>query len=218
MRIPVHNLSGEVVEEIEVQDSVFAVTANVAVIHQALLRQRADARQGNAATKTRGDVAGSGRKLFAQKHTGHARRGSIRAGGKKGSGAVFGPHPRDYRQDLPKKMLRLALTGALSEKVRTSELLVVNELTMEAPKTKAMKSILDTLKIASPALVVTQRSEPNVVLSARNLPGIKTLPASNLNVVDLLNCRQMVMTVGAVRQAEAIWGKKEAPTVGAQEI
>ncbi|MBI4288301.1 MAG: 50S ribosomal protein L4 [Chloroflexi bacterium] len=210
MRIPVHNLSGEVVEEIEVQDSVFAVAANEAVIHQALLRQRADARQGNAATKTRGQVAGSGRKLFAQKHTGHARRGTLRAGGKKGSGAVFGPHPRDYRQSLPKKMLRLALTGALSEKVRSSELVVVSELNFEAPKTRAIKLVLDALKITSPALVITQQAEKNVVLSARNLPGIKTLPASNLNVEDLLNCRHMLMTVGAVRQAEAIWGDKEA--------
>lgn len=208
MRISVHNLSGEIIQEIEVQDSVFGVPANTAVIHQALVRQRADARQGNADTKTRSEVAGSGRKLFAQKHTGHARRGSIRAGGKKGSGAIFGPHPRDYRQDMPKKMRRLALTGALSEKVRSSELFVIDDLKLEGPRTKGMKAILDTLKIASPALVVTQQAERNVTLSARNLPGVKAMPASNLNVEDLLTYRQMVMTVGAVRQAEAIWGEK----------
>lgn len=210
MRIPVHNLSGEVVEEIEIQDSVFGVPANMAVIHQALIQQLANARQGNAATKTRGQVAGSTRKLFKQKGTGHARRGPIRAGGRKGSGAVFGPHPRDYRQAMPKKMHRLAITGALSEKVRSGELLVVNELKMEIPRTKNMKAVLDTLKIASPALVVTQQAERNVVLSSRNLPGIKTLPASNINVADLLDYRKMIMTVGAIRQAEAIWGVKEA--------
>ena len=205
-----HNLSGEVIEEIEVQDTVFGVPANMAVIHQALVRQLANARQGNADTKTRGDVIGSTRKLFMQKHTGHARRGPIRAGGRKGSGAVFGPHPRDYRQAMPKKMHRLALTGALSEKVRSGELLVINELKLESPKTKAVKGILDILKIVSPALVVVHKAEPTITLSARNLPGIKTLPVSNINVVDLLTYHQMVMTVEAVRQAEAIWGQKEA--------
>ena len=210
MRIPVHNLAGEIIEEIEVQDAVFGVPANMSVIHQALVRQLANARQGNADTKTRGDVIGSTRKLFKQKGTGHARRGSIRAGGKKGSGAVFGPHPRDYRQAMPKKMHRLALTGALSEKVRSGELFVVNELKIESPKTRVVKGILDVLKIASPALVVTGKSEPTMVLSARNIPGIKTLPVSNINVADLLKYRQMVITVEAVRKAESIWGPKEA--------
>ncbi|MDO8637873.1 MAG: 50S ribosomal protein L4 [Dehalococcoidia bacterium] len=210
MRIPVHNLTGEIIEEIEVQDAVFGVPANMSVIHQALVRQLANARQGNADTKTRGDVIGSTRKLFKQKGTGHARRGSIRAGGKKGSGAVFGPHPRDYRQAMPKKMHRLALTGALSEKVRSGELFVVNELKIESPKTRVVKGILDVLKIASPALVVTGKSEPTMVLSARNIPGIKTLPVSNINVADLLKYRQMVITVEAVRKAESIWGPKEA--------
>jgi len=210
VRIPVHNLAGEIIEEIEVQDAVFGVPANMSVIHQALVRQLANARQGNADTKTRGDVIGSTRKLFKQKGTGHARRGSIRAGGKKGSGAVFGPHPRDYRQAMPKKMHRLALTGALSEKVRSGELFVVNELKIESPKTRVVKGILDVLKIASPALVVTGKSEPTMVLSARNIPGIKTLPVSNINVADLLKYRQMVITVEAVRKAESIWGPKEA--------
>ena len=210
MRIPVHNLAGEIIEEIEVQDAVFGVPANMSVIHQALVRQLANARQGNADTKTRGDVIGSTRKLFKQKGTGHARRGSIRAGGKKGSGAVFGPHPRDYRQAMPKKMHRLALTGALSEKVRSGELFVINELKVESPKTRVVKGILDVLKIASPALVVTGKSEPTMVLSARNIPGIKTLPVSNINVADLLKYRQMVITVEAVRKAESIWGPKEA--------
>jgi len=210
VRIPVHNLTGEIIEEIEVQDAVFGVPANMSVIHQALVRQLANARQGNADTKTRGDVIGSTRKLFMQKHTGHARRGPLRAGGKKGSGAVFGPHPRDYRQAMPKKMHRLALTGALSEKVRNGELFVINELKVESPKTRVVKGILDVLKIASPALVVTGKSEPTMVLSARNIPGIKTLPVSNINVADLLKYRQMVITVEAVRKAESIWGPKEA--------
>lgn len=210
MLIPVHNLAGEVVEQMEVQDAVFGVPANMAVIHQALLRQLANARQGNAATKTRGDVAGSTRKLFAQKHTGHARRGPIRATGRKGSGACFGPHPRDYRQAMPKKMHRLALKGALSEKVREGELVVVQDIKLEAPRTKAIKAILEALKISAPALVVTPQSEPTVVKSARNLQGIRTLPASNINVADLLTYRQMLMTVAAIRQVEKIWGSKEA--------
>lgn len=210
MRIPVHDLAGKVVDHIEVQDSVFDVPANMAVIHQALVRQRANARQGTAASKTRGEVAGSTRKLFKQKHTGRARRGSIRAPGRKGSGAAFGPHPRDYRQAMPKKMRRLALKGVLSEKARGGELVVVADLKLEAPRTKVMKGILEALNIAAPALVVTPQADSAVVLSARNLPGIKTLPAANLNVVDLLTCRQMVMTVGAIRQAEALWGVKEA--------
>lgn len=213
VQVPVYNTSGEVTGQLEIQDEVFGLPAHPAVVHQALIRQLANARQGTASSKTRGEVAGSGRKLFPQKHTGRARQGSIRAPHRKGSGAAFGPRPRDWSQDMPIKMRRLALKSCLSDKVREGELLVVEDLTPSEPKTRVMKGILDNLKVEAPALLVTAQAEPTLVRSARNLPRVKTLPAPVLNVRDLLSCRRLVMTVAAVRRVEAIWGKKPVEAV-----
>ena len=210
MQVPVYSLAGEVVKHIEISDEVFAVPFNQAVVHQAMVRQRANARQGTASTKTRSEVSGSTRKMFRQKHTGLARAGSRRSPLRRGGGVAFGPKPRSYRQAMPKKMRRLALRCVLSAKAGDGELKVVEQMTLPEPKTKQMVQILAALGVDSSALVVTSEPEDNVVKSARNLAGIKTIPANLLNVVDILSYKMLLMTEAAVRKAEQLWGQSHA--------
>ena len=207
MQLPVYNLAGEVVREIEVSDQVFAVPFNEGVVHQVLVAQRANARQGTASTKTRSEVSGSTRKLYRQKGTGYARAGSRRSPLRRGGGIAFGPKPRSYRQTIPKKVRRLALRCALSAKTRDGELKILEELKLEEPKTKQMAQIVAALGADSSALIVTDEPEGNVIKSARNLPGIKTTPAKLLNVLDILSYKMLLITEAAVRQAEKLWGQ-----------
>jgi large subunit ribosomal protein L4 len=208
MRLPVYSVTGEVVSEIEASNHVFAVPFNAAVVHQALVRQRANSRRGTASTKTRGDVAYSTRKLFRQKHTGNARAGSRRSPLRRGGGIVFGPQPRSYRQAIPKKMRRLALRCLLSAKAGDGELKVVEQMELSQSKTREMVNILEALEAGSSALIVTDEPNSDVVKSAQNLMGIKTTPADLINVVDLLSYRRLVMTVDAVRRVEQLWGQE----------
>ena len=208
MKIPVYNLAGEMVEDIEISDEVFAVPFNQAVVHQALVRQRANARQGTANTKTRSEVSGSSKKLFRQKGTGLARAGSRKSPLRRGGGIAFGPKPRSYRQAMPKKMRQLALKCVLSAKAGDGELVVLEQLKLPEPRTKEMVRILAALGVDSSALIITDEPEDNVIKSARNLTRIKTLPASVLNVVDILSYKMLLMTVAAVRKAEQLWGEK----------
>jgi large subunit ribosomal protein L4 len=210
MQAPVYGLTGEVVDNIEISDRVFGVPFNEGVVHQAVVRQRANARQGTASTKTRGEVTGSTRKLFRQKGTGNARAGSVKSPLRRGGGITFGPKPRSYRKAMPKKMRRLALRCVLSAKARDGELTILEALSLDEPKTREMVRILETLKVDSTALIVTSETKTNVVKSARNLPGIKTRPASVLNVLDILSNKALVMEVGAVRKAEELWGEESA--------
>lgn len=210
MQVPVYNNAGQVVSQIEVDETVFGVQPNEAVVHQALERQRANARQGTSDTKTRGEVSGSSRKLYRQKHTGMARAGSRRSPLRRGGGIVFGPHPRSYRQAMPKKMRRLALKSVLSAKLADGELKVVDSFGIVEPKTKQIEQVLKALGIQTSALLVTAGVDMNVVNSARNIERVKTLPAEMLNVVDLLSHTMLVMTVDAVRRVESIWGNKQA--------
>ena len=205
MQVPVYNLAGEIIKHIEINDEVFAVPFNQAVVHQAIVRQHANARQGTASTKTRSEVSGSSRKLFRQKGTGQARGGSRRSPLRRGGGIIFGPQPRDYRQAMPKKMRRLALRCMLSAKIRDGELKVIEELNLSEPKTKEMARIMTALGAATSTLLVTGVPEVNVIKSARNLALVKTLPANILNVVDLLSYRTLLMTESAVRRAEELW-------------
>jgi large subunit ribosomal protein L4 len=207
VQVPVYNISGEVVKNIDISDVVFGIPFNEAVVHQAMVKQRADARQGTSDTKTRGEVAGSRKKLFAQKHTGEARAGDKRSPTRRHGGVAFGPHPRDYTKEMPKKMRRLALRCLLSSKAGDGGLKVLDKLAFESPNTKEMVKVLDSLKLESTALIVTAVPETNIILSARNIPGIKTLPANILNVVDLLSHDALVMTEDAVHKAEQLWGE-----------
>ena len=208
MKVPVYDLAGKVVKHIKISDEVFAVPFNQAVVHQALVRQRANARQGTASTKTRGEVAGSSGKLFRQKGTGSARAGSMKSPLRRGGGIVFGPKPRSYRQAMPKKMRQLALRCLLSAKAGDGELKVLDELKLDEPKTKEMVKVLGALGVDSSALIATSQPEENVVKSARSLVGIKVVPARLLNVVDLLSHKVLLMTEVTVRQVEQLWGKK----------
>jgi len=207
VQIPVYSLAGEVVRHIEVSDEVFAVPFNQAVVHQAMVRQQANARQGTASTKTRSEVSGSSRKLFRQKHTGLARAGNKKSPLRRGGGITFGPKPRSYHQAMPKKMRRLALRCVLSAKAGDGELKVLEQLELDEPKTKQMVQILAALEVDSSALIVTDKPADNVVKSARNLAGIKTIPANLLNVVDILSYKMLLMTEAAVRKAEQLWGQ-----------
>jgi len=210
VQVSVYSLTGDVVEHIEISDEVFSVPFNQAVVHQAVVRQQANARQGTANTKTRGEVSGSTRKLFRQKGTGLARAGSRKSPLRRGGGVTFGPKPRSYRQAMPKKMRQLALRCVLSAKAGDGELVVLEQLKLDEPRTKEMARILAALGVDSSALIVTSEPEDNVVKSTRNLPGIKTMPATLLNVVDILSYKMLLMTVAAVRKAEQLWGKRSS--------
>src|SRR5512137_183147 len=214
MQLAVRNLAGEVVDNIDVDGSVFEVPLNKAVVHQAMVRQLANARLGTAETKTRGEVAGSTRKLYKQKHTGRARKGSIKSPLLKGGGITFGPHPRSYKQRMPKKMRRLALRCLLSAKASSGEIVVVDQLKLDQPKTAEMARILKALGVTSSVLVVTQKPEANVVRSAQNLQGTRTLPADLLNVRDLLTYKFVVIGVDGLRAVESGLAEKAAARVG----
>ena len=209
VQFPVYDLSGEVTEHIELRDDVFGLPPNEAVVHQALVRQLANAHQGTASTKTRAQVSGGGRKPFRQKGTGRARRGSLSAPLYRGGGVAFGPHPRSYRQAMPKKMRGLALRCVLSSKADQGEMMVVQGLTFDQPKTREMARILGALGISSSALIVTAEPDINLYKSARNLERIKILPANLLNVVDLLSHKILMITVSGVRKVEEIWAPRE---------
>jgi len=205
--VPVYTLNGEVVDQIELSQAIFDLPFNGVVVHQAMARQLANRRHGTASTKTRGEVKGSTRKLYQQKHTGRARRGDIKSPLLRGGGVVFGPKPRNYRQSMPRKMRRLALKCLLSAKVREGNIRLVQELDFKGPKTKDMINVLSSLGIDSSTLVLTAQSTPNVVKSAANLPEVKVLPSALINVLDLLSYEMLVATVPAIHNIEQIWGK-----------
>jgi len=207
MLVTVYSLAGEVIDQVEVSEDIFGVPFNEAVVHQAMVRQLANRRQGTASTKTRSEVNGSTRKLYSQKHTGRARRGDIKSPLLRGGGVVFGPKPRSYRQSMPKKMRRLALKCVLSSKVREGNLKAIEELIFERPRTKDMIDILSALDVDSTALIVTEHSNPSIVKSARNLANIKVLPSTLINVLDLLSYKVLIISVPALYNIERIWGQ-----------
>ena len=210
MQISVYNNAGQEITKIEVDEAVFGVKPNEALVHQALVRQLANSRQGTADTKTRREVSGSSRKLYKQKHTGMARAGNKRSPLRRGGGVIFGPHPRSYRQAMPKKMRRQAIRSILSAKVAGEELKVIDSFGLEEPKTKQMAQVLQALGIWSSALLVTADLDTTVVKSARNIAMVKTLPANMLNVGDLMSCDTLLMTVDAVRRVESMLGEGRA--------
>ena len=205
MQLPMCDTTGRAIDPIEVSDGLFGVPMNQALVHQVAMSHMANARQGTSATKTRGMVSGGGAKPWRQKHTGRARQGSTRSPQWRGGGVVFGPHPRDYTQRIPKKMNRGAIRCILSQKARDEKLLVVKDIQLTQAKTKEMVRLLSTLGVTSPALIVTSAPQRDVVLSAKNLERVKTLPAPQLNALDLLQHDRLVMTEDAVRRAESLW-------------
>ena len=207
MQVALYNQSGQQIGTTELRDDIFAVAPNTALMHQALVRQLANARQGTSDTKTRAEVAGGGTKPWKQKGTGRARQGSTRSPQWRHGGTVFGPTPRSYEQKMPRKMRRGALRSALSAKAAENQIRVVDDLKLDAPKTRDMEDILIGLAIDASALIVLPEANPAVQKSAGNLPDVKTLRASYLNVRDLLNYNYLVMPLSAVKAIEGYLGK-----------
>lgn len=206
-KLTVLDMSGKQVGDIELSESVFGITPNEAVLHEAVVMQQASLRRGTHATKNRAAVSGGGKKPWRQKGTGRARHGSIRSPLWVGGGVVFGPQPRSYAYKLPKKVRRLAIKSALSSKVLDSQVVVLDELKMDQPKTKEMVQVLKNLGVDRKALIVADQLEDNAVLSARNIPGVKLIPADGLNVLDVLYHDKLILTRGAVNRVEEVLGR-----------
>ena len=202
--VAAYNMAGKEVGKIELNDAVFAVEVNEAVMHQAVVRQLSNERLGTHATKTRGMVRGGGRKPWKQKGTGRARSGSTRSPLWIGGGTVFGPSPRSYYKAMPRKARRLAVKSALSEKVNNNDLIVMEELTLAAPKTKEVLNILNNFEVGDAKVLFITEGDVNVEKSARNIQGVKALASTGLNIFDLLHHDKLFITKGAVAQIEEV--------------
>ncbi len=205
-KVSVLSQTGASIGEIELNDAIFGIEPNEAVLFDAVIAQRASLRQGNHKVKNRSEVAGGGRKPWRQKGTGRARQGSIRSPQWRGGGVVFGPTPRSYSFKLPKKVRRLALKSALSAKVLEQNFVVLDALVLDAPKTKDFKAVLAALEINKKALFVTAEVNENVLLSARNIAGVTVVTAEGINVLDLLGHDKIVFTKAAVEKVEEVLG------------
>lgn len=203
-KVALFNQTGSQVGDIELNDSVFGIEPNKSVLHDAVVMQQASLRQGTHKTKGRSEVRGGGRKPWRQKGTGRARQGSIRSPQWVGGGVVFGPTPRSYSYKLPKKVRRLAIKSALSSKVQAEEIVVLDNLAFDAPKTKEMAAVLSSLSADRKALVVTADYNEAVALSARNLPGVTFVAATGVNVLDVLKHDKLVITKDAVEKVEEV--------------
>ncbi|MFC0559074.1 50S ribosomal protein L4 [Halalkalibacter alkalisediminis] len=203
-KVALFNQTGSQVGDIELADSIFGIEPNKSVLHDAVVMQQASLRQGTHKTKGRSEVRGGGRKPWRQKGTGRARQGSIRSPQWVGGGVVFGPTPRSYSYKLPKKVRRLAIKSALSSKVLAEEIVVLDNLSFETPKTKEMAAVLSGLSVDRKALVVTADYNDAVALSARNLPGVTFVTADGVSVLDVLKHDKLVITKDAVQKVEEV--------------
>lgn len=203
-KVALYDITGAQIGEVELSDAVFGIKPNPHVVHDVVVMQQASMRAGTHKTKGRSEVSGGGRKPWRQKGTGRARHGSIRAPQWKGGGVVFGPTPRKYGYKLNRKVRRLALKSALSSKVQNNELLVLDALTLSAPKTKEMAGVLRNLKADRKALIVTSEYDQNVALSSRNIPGVKFIDAAGINVLDLVAHDKVIVTKDAVAKVEEV--------------
>lgn len=204
-KVAVYNVDGSQVGELDLAEGVFGLEPNTHVLHSAILLQQASLRAGTHDTKGRSEVRGGGRKPWKQKGTGRARQGSIRAPQWKGGGTVFGPTPRSYGFKLPRKVRRLAIKSALSSKVVSNQIIVLDQLSLSQPKTKDIAKILNNLKVERKALVVTADFDNNVALSARNIPGVKFVAAEGINVLDVMKHDQLIITKDAVAKVEEVF-------------
>ena len=198
MKVPVYSLDGEVVEQIELSEAIFAIRFNRAVVHQAMVRQLANGRQGTASTKTRAEVSGSTRKLYAQKHTGRARRGDIKSPLLRGGGVTFGPRPRNFKYKLPHRMRKIALVQSLNSKIKDNEIIVIDRIGLDEPKTKKIASMLSALKSNGKSLIVMDKSSPQITRASRNIPGVTVKTFNNINAYDVLQHKKVVFTRQAI--------------------
>ena len=202
--VAVYNIEGKEVDKLELNDNVFGVEINEHLVHLAVVSQLANGRQGTQRAKTRSEVSGGGRKPWRQKGTGHARQGSTRSPQWTGGGVVFAPKPRDYSMKMNKREKQIAIKSALTSKVQDSKLIVVDEFKLDEIKTSKFAQILDNLK-APKALVVTKDKDEKVVLSARNIPTVKTTMTNSINVYDILKYDSLVITKDAVAAIEEVY-------------
>ena len=204
-KVNVYNQLGEVVGDIELNEAIFGIEVNEHVVYEVVKNHLANRRQGTQSAKTRAEVRGGGRKPWRQKGTGRARQGSIRAPQWKGGGVVFAPKPRSYNYTLPKKVRRLAMKSALTSKVQNGEMIVLDALNMEAPKTKEFVQILKNVNAAKKALVVTAENNENVIKSAKNIEGVATATVNTINVYDILKYDSFIITTDAVKKVEEVY-------------
>ncbi|MCJ7834734.1 50S ribosomal protein L4 [Cuneatibacter sp. NSJ-177] len=203
-KVSIYNMEGSQIGEMELNDAVFGVAVNEHLVHMAVMQQLANNRQGTQSAKTRSAVSGGGRKPWRQKGTGHARQGSTRAPQWTGGGVVFAPQPRSYSFKLNRKEKQLALKSALTSRVNESKFFVLDELKMDEIKTKNFQNVLNNLKV-NKALVVLDENDQNVVLSARNIPDVKTAQTNTINVYDILKYNTVVITKAAVEKIEEVY-------------
>ena len=204
-KVNVYNMLGEQVEEIELSEEVFGVEINEHVVWEVVKNQLANKRQGTQSAKTRAEVRGGGRKPWRQKGTGRARQGSIRSPQWKGGGVVFAPKPRDYSYHVPKKVRRLALKSVLTSKVQNNEIIVVDEIKFDAPKTKDMANLLNKLNADKKALIVMDTKNENIIRSANNIPNVATALVNTINVYDILKYNSFIITKAAVKKVEEVY-------------
>ncbi len=202
--IAVYNMEGTQTGELQLSDTIFGTEINESVMHEVVVMQLANRRKGTASTKTRGEVSGGGRKPWRQKGTGRARVGSIRSPLWKGGAITFGPKPRDYSYSVPKKIRKKAVTSALASKFKDEEMVVLEELKFEQPKTKEMVNVLKNLNIDQKVLVVLADKDEYILKSSRNIPGVTPIAANSLNVYDILNHDKLIMTKDAVARVEEV--------------
>lgn len=202
--VAVYNIEGKKVGTLELNDAVFGVKINEHLVHMAVVSQLANKRQGTQSAKTRAEVRGGGRKPWRQKGTGHARQGSIRSPQWRGGGVVFAPKPRDYSFKMNRKEKALALKSALTSRVNAEKIIVLDELSFDEIKTKKMKEVLNNLKLDK-ALIVLDKKDANVILSARNLQKVRTVLSNSINVYDILKYDTLVLTKDAVAQLEEVY-------------
>ena len=204
-KVTMLNMAGEAVGDIELKDEIFGIEINEFAVHEVIKNYLANQRQGTQSAKTRGEVRGGGRKPFRQKGTGRHRQGSSPDPSQVGGGIVFAPKPRDYRYTIPKKVKRLAMLSALSSKVEEKEIIVLDALTFEAPKTKEMIKVLENVKAEKKALIVTAEKDENVVRSAANIPGVRTALVGTMNVYEIINHGSLILTADAVKKIEEVY-------------
>lgn len=204
-KVNVYNMQGEQVEQIELSESIFGIEVNQHVVYEVVKNQLANKRQGTQSAKTRAEVRGGGKKPWRQKGTGRARAGSTNSPIFTGGGVVFAPKPRDYSYKVPKKIKRLAMKSVLTSKVLENEIIVIDEFTLDAPKTKDMVNVLNKLSADRKALIVTLNPESNVIRSAHNIPNVHTTVVNNMNVYDILKYNSLIITKEAVKKVEEVY-------------
>ena len=204
-KVTMLNMAGETVGDIELNDSVFGIEVNEFAVHEVIKNYLANQRQGTQSAKTRGEVRGGGRKPFRQKGTGRGRQGSLTSPSHIGGGVVFAPKPRDYSYAVPKKVKRLAIKSVLTSKVKDGEVIVLDSLEFEEPKTKKMIEVLKNIKADKKAIIVTAGKNENVVRSASNIPGVQTSNTGSLNCYEMLNANSLIITKDAVEKLEEVY-------------